>query len=324
MQQPEVERVLRRVGGFGGGGVQHRHPLRDLVPPDERELDAGRVLRRPARKELNSYPRPARRRAGPLAAGLHRAARLPGRVLGARPGLGQAGRAQPTDMTREAAASGLVVDVDTDYQLGMPELRIVPDRARAADLGVSVEDVATTLNALVGGVRVGKYSSGGRRIDVRVRLLAVQRTRPEDLARLRVRTASGELVPLSSLVTNEERPALQAITRRDRERAITIYANVAPGHVAGRGAAVRRAARQGAAAGLPRGARRRQRGLPRVDGRACSSRWSSASSSRTWCSASQFNSFLHPVTVLTDPAAVDRRRRVRAAGRPARRSTSSA
>ena len=69
---------------------------------------------------------------------------------------------------REARArAALVVDLDTDYQLGMPELRIVPDRARAADLGVSVEDVATTLNALVGGVRVGKYSAGGRRIDVR-------------------------------------------------------------------------------------------------------------------------------------------------------------
>ena len=43
----------------------------------------------------------------------------------------------------------------------MPELRIAPDRARAADLGVSVEEVATTINALVGGVRVGKYSSAG-------------------------------------------------------------------------------------------------------------------------------------------------------------------
>lgn len=63
-----------------------------------------------------------------------------------------------------------------------------------------------------------------------MRLLAGQRSRPEDLMRLRVRTAAGELVPLSSVVVTEERPALQAITRRDRERAITITANVAPGH----------------------------------------------------------------------------------------------
>jgi multidrug efflux pump subunit AcrB len=100
----------------------------------------------------------------------------------------------------------------------------------AADVGVSIDDVATTLNALVGGIRVGKYSTGGRRIDVRLKLLASQRSRPEDIARLRVRTRPGDLIPLSSLVSYHEQPALQAITRRDRERAITIFANVAPGH----------------------------------------------------------------------------------------------
>ncbi|MDD8025227.1 MAG: efflux RND transporter permease subunit [Acidobacteriota bacterium] len=126
--------------------------------------------------------------------------------------------------------SGIVMDLDSDYRIGQPELRITPDRAMAADVGVSIDEVATTLNALVGGVRVGKYSTGGRRVDVRLKLLAAQRTRPEDLARMKVRTRSNELVPLSSLVTYEEQPALQAITRKDRERAISMYANVAPGH----------------------------------------------------------------------------------------------
>jgi multidrug efflux pump len=126
--------------------------------------------------------------------------------------------------------SGIVQDLDSDYRVGQPELHIIPDRALAADIGVSIDDVATTLNALIGGVRVGKYSSGGRRVDVRLRLLAAQRTRPEDISRLKVRTRSNTLVPLSSLVTYEEEPALQAITRKDRERAISIFANIAPGH----------------------------------------------------------------------------------------------
>ena len=95
------------------------------------------------------------------------------------------------EMMAKLAASGMVVDLDTDYQLGMPELRIMPNRARIADVGVSVDDVATALNALVGGVRAGKYSTGGRRLDVRVKLLAAQRSRPEDLTRLQVRTRSG-------------------------------------------------------------------------------------------------------------------------------------
>jgi len=134
------------------------------------------------------------------------------------------------DIINDLRESGIVQDLDSDYRIGQPELRVVPDRAMASDIGVSIDDVATTMNALIGGVRVGKYSSGGRRIDVRLKLLAAQRTRPEDIARLKVRTRTGELVPLSTLVTYEEQPALQAITRKDRERAISVFANVAPSH----------------------------------------------------------------------------------------------
>jgi multidrug efflux pump subunit AcrB len=202
------------------------------------------------------------------------------------------------EMMRKLGASGLVVDLDTDYQLGMPELRIHPERSRAADIGVSIDDVATTLNALVGGIRVGKYSSGGRRIDVRLKLLAEQRSRPEDLARLQVRTRSGELVPLSSLVTYKEKPALQAITRRDRERAITIFANVAPGHSQDEALKlVEELSRQ-----LPMGYR------AVLGGASVAFRDSMGSLLfALWMGiliaymilASQFNSFLHPVTVLT-------------------------
>ena len=115
----------------------------------------------------------------------------------------------------------------------MPELRVNPDRARAADMGVSVEDIGTAINALIGGTRAGKYSTGGRRVDVRVRLLAEQRRRPEDLSHVYVRSRTGVLVPLSSLVTTEERPMLQSITRKERERAITLTGNPAQGHSQG-------------------------------------------------------------------------------------------
>ena len=134
------------------------------------------------------------------------------------------------DIMTKLREGGLVQDLDSDYRLGQPELRVTPDRAMSSDIGVSIDEVATTLNALIGGVRVGKYSSGGRRIDVRLKLLASQRSRPEDIARLKVRTRTGVLVPLSSLVSYDEQPALQAITRKDRERAISIFANIAPGH----------------------------------------------------------------------------------------------
>ena len=203
-----------------------------------------------------------------------------------------------TEMRDKLQASGKVVDVDSDYQLGMPELRITPDRARAADLGVSMASVGSTLNALVGGVRVGKYSTGGRRIDVRMRLLKDQRSRPEDLSLLKVRTGAGALVPLSTLVTQEERPALQAITRRDRERAISLFANVAPGSTQQEALeTVRRLAGE-----LPGGTR--------VVFGGSSIAFQESMSSLIFALllgigvaymvlASQFNSFLHPVTVLT-------------------------
>jgi multidrug efflux pump subunit AcrB len=151
---------------------------------------------------------------------------------------------------------------------------------------------------MIGGVRIGKYSSGGRRLDVRLRLLATQRSRPEDLARLRVRTGSEELVPLSSLVATEEQPALQAITRRDRERAITVYANVAPGH--SQDEALRKV--EQLARGLPVGYR------AVLGGASIAFRESFQSLLFAlvlgilvayMVLASQFNSFLHPVTVLT-------------------------
>jgi multidrug efflux pump subunit AcrB len=150
----------------------------------------------------------------------------------------------------------------------------------------------------VGGIRVGKYSTGGRRIDVRVKLMAGQRSRPEDISRLRVRARNGELVPLSSLVVFEEQAALQAITRRDRERAISIYANVAPGHA------------QADALGI---VERLGRGLPvgyRVVLGGSSVAFRESMSSLLFAMflgvliaymilASQFNSFKDPVTIIT-------------------------
>jgi multidrug efflux pump len=226
-KQPEVIRVFGNVGGFGGGGVNTGILFVTMVPPKERERSQQDIAAA-IRKELNSYPG-ARASVQDLSQQGFTAQRGYPIEFSVRGSEWDKLIDVATDMRDKLTASGMATDIDTDYQVGMPELRIVPDRARAADLGVSVEEVATTINALVGGVRSGKYSTGGRRIDIRTRLLANQRTRPEDLSRLRVRTSSGVLVPLSSLVKEEERPALQSVTRRDRERAISIYGNVAPG-----------------------------------------------------------------------------------------------
>ncbi|WP_437630480.1 efflux RND transporter permease subunit [Sorangium sp. So ce854] len=295
-EHPAVARVFAVVGGFGGGAVNTGVLFITMKPTDERTMSQAE-LQGALRKELNGYP------------GLRAVVQ----------DLSQSGftaqRGFPVEFSirgpdwdeltehserirAELAQSGLVVDLDTDYQLGMPELRITPDRARAADLGVSVEAIATTLNTLVGGGRVAKFSDDGRRIDVRARLLAEQRSRPEDLARIQVRSASGALVPLTSVVSYEELPALQAITRRDRERAISIFGNVAPGR--SQGEAVARVEELGR--DLPAGYR------VVLGGASVTFRESMGGLIFAlvlgilvayMVLASQFNSFLHPVTVLT-------------------------
>jgi multidrug efflux pump len=228
-KHPEVSQIFSFVGGFGGGGNVNAGMLYiTLVPPRERKLSQAEFSAE-IRQELNGIPglRAVIQDTSQQGFTAQRGFPVEFSVRGA-----DWSQLVPLSqrLMEELTASETVVDLDSDYRVGMPELRVTPDRAVCADVGVSVDDVATTINALVGGIRVGKYSTGGRRIDVRLKLMAGQRSRPEDISRLRVRARNGQLIPLSSLVVFDEQAALQAITRRDRERAISIFANVAPGH----------------------------------------------------------------------------------------------
>jgi len=226
---PEVTGQFASIGGFGGmGGVSSGQINVTLKPRNERKLSQNE-LSAILRRELNALPGVRAVVQDLSQQGFTGQRGFPVNFSVRGPNWDQL-IALSDQLMQKIAASGTVVDLDTDYQIGTPELRVTPDRALATDIGVSIDDVATTLNALIGGVRVGKYSTGGRRVDVRLKLLAAQRTRPEDIARLRVRNRAGNLVPLSSLVSYEERPSLQSITRKERERAISIYGNPAPGH----------------------------------------------------------------------------------------------
>ena len=194
--------------------------------------------------------------------------------------------------------SGLVTDINSDYQVGMPEVQVVPDRNKAADLGISMADIGDTVNSAIGGQRIGKFKDKGRRFDIRVRLLAPQRQRPEDIQRLLVRTGGGGLVRLGDIVRIEQRPTLQTITRRDRERAITLTANVAPG--VSQGVAIDRSM-QLARRVLPDGYRVVASGTARTFRESFESLLFAMILGLIvayMVLASQFNAFTHPFTVL--------------------------
>jgi HAE1 family hydrophobic/amphiphilic exporter-1 len=232
--RPEVEGTFGFLGGFGGGDVNTGMVFVSLKEGGDRPRDpeSGRRL---GQQELMDVIRRA-------------TAAIPGvrtvMVDPSQQGFSPTrGGGFPVELTirgrdwnvlaesakkimEEMRQSRVVTDVDSDYQVGMPEVRVLPDRNKAADLGVSMADIGETVNAAIGGERIAKFKEKGRRYDIRVRLLAQQRERPEDIQRLFVRTASGGTVRLGDIVTIEQQPTLQTITRKDRERAITIFANV--------------------------------------------------------------------------------------------------
>ncbi len=122
-----------------------------------------------------------------------------------------------------------IVDVDTSLEAGQPELKVFIDRDKAADLGVSVATIAEAVNLLVSGeLDVTKYKDEerGRRYDVRVRLNAADRTNPSDLGKIYVRAKDGRLVELANVVRIREGGGPSVINRVDRQRAITVYASL--------------------------------------------------------------------------------------------------
>ncbi|MES2525888.1 MAG: efflux RND transporter permease subunit [Bdellovibrionota bacterium] len=129
----------------------------------------------------------------------------------------------------EMKASGIYVDVDTDYKESVMEIQVFPDRNKAKQRGVSVQEIGTTINALIGGAVVGKYSKEGHRNDIRVKMADASKDKLQDLQKIWVRNTQGELVKLLDVVTVKELPGVQAINRRSRSRAVNIYSGIAPG-----------------------------------------------------------------------------------------------
>lgn len=120
-------------------------------------------------------------------------------------------------------------DVDSTLISGKPELTARVDRAKAAQLGVSVADLSSTLRLLVGGADVSSYNEAGEQYDIHLRSEAPYRNSQEALALLTVPSSKGGTVAMSNLVKMEPNEGPAAINRANRRRQVTITANPAPG-----------------------------------------------------------------------------------------------
>jgi hydrophobic/amphiphilic exporter-1 (mainly G- bacteria), HAE1 family len=122
-----------------------------------------------------------------------------------------------------------VVDADSSLVTGKPEVRVVIDRARAGDLGVRVGDIAQALNTLVAGQKVSTFNAGTDQYNVRVRAIGQARSSVEGLQQMIVSSTKIGWVSLDNLVRTEEGTGPSAIDRLNRQRQVTLLANVKPG-----------------------------------------------------------------------------------------------
>ncbi|MBP9885428.1 MAG: efflux RND transporter permease subunit [Leptospiraceae bacterium] len=202
------------------------------------------------------------------------------------------------EITKQMKASGNFVDVDSNYQTGQPEIHIVPNREAAIRYGVSVSSIGTIIGAMIGGVKSAQFTEGGHRYYVNLRVESNERQKIDDIKNLYVRNNKGELVKVSNVVKIEEKSSLQSITRMSRERAITIFANPAPG--TSQEAALRKA-EEIARNVLPAGYSVTFSGSAKTMGDSFNSLWYALLLGviiAYMILASQFNSYIHPVTVL--------------------------
>ena len=121
------------------------------------------------------------------------------------------------------------VDVDSTLISGKPEVQLEVDRVRAADLGVRVGDISQALNTLIAGQEATTFNEGTEQYDVRVRAINTFRSDVEGLKRITVPSSKTGLVTLDNVVTTKEGTGPSSIDRLNRQRQVTILANVRPG-----------------------------------------------------------------------------------------------
>ena len=233
--RPEIEATLSAVGGLQGGLVNQGNMFVMLKEPKDRPILAP-FDHRPSqqefmglmRKDLSKLPN------------VKRVSMIDLSLTGFSAQRGYPIQFQVqgpnweilTDSTKKLMdrmrALGSMTDIDSDYNPHMPEIKVVPDREKAAIRGVTVSNIANAISALVGSLRVGKYTDeSGHRDDVRVKLLQEFNRGPSDITGIRIRNNRGEMIPLSEVVRLENRPSMLTISRYNRERAISVFANVA-------------------------------------------------------------------------------------------------
>ncbi len=124
--------------------------------------------------------------------------------------------------------------IDWDYKESQPQFRIQVNYERAADLGVTVSEIGTTLQTMLGSLRVTTFVEDGEEYDIILEGLRSDQSTPDDIQNIYVRSQrSGQLIPLSNLIQIVSQADSPSLNRYNRVRSITIEANLQDGVVLG-------------------------------------------------------------------------------------------
>lgn len=135
----------------------------------------------------------------------------------------------------EAGKNPIFQGVDADLKFNKPELRILIDRMKASDLGISVEDISSALQLALSNRRLGYFTRDGKQYQVLGQVARNDRDEPADLKNIYVRNAKGTSISLDNLVTMQEESTPPTIYHFNRYKSATISAGLAPGKTIGDG-----------------------------------------------------------------------------------------
>jgi HAE1 family hydrophobic/amphiphilic exporter-1 len=199
-----------------------------LVPVKEREASQFVLMDRVRREILPAYAElKLRAKVSPVAAFRSASASEVEFWIGG-PDLKKLTEYSATLLARMRALPG-VVDADTNLITGNPELGVRIDRAKATDLGVRVEDIATTMNVLVGGQKATDFYEGGEQYEVRVRADAAFRKDAEGILQAEIPSLKGATVTLRDVVRTEPGTGPSLVNRIARKRQVLLSCNMRPG-----------------------------------------------------------------------------------------------
>jgi hydrophobe/amphiphile efflux-1 (HAE1) family protein len=300
---PDIERSYTTVGGFGGSGsVNSGAIFVTLKPKNERKdhrhqeeiiQDLRALMKEKLKPDMRVF---LQGRGGVSLSGNRRGFDIDLKLKGASwKDLVSGAKAFEKALKEEK----IFEDVNSSYKDGLPELAVYPDRTRALRSWVSVEDISETLSFMFNGLPAAKFSDDGRRVDIVVQ--ADPKTAPKDrdsFKNVYIRNSRSELVPITELVTFKDQSAPISIGRENRERSITVSANLAKGSFLNQGV---EKSEEIAAKVLPEGVRLDRSGTAGdVDKSIASLLFAFVFGilAAYMVLASQFNSYLQPAIIL--------------------------